>query len=150
LAREIVEREARSAFGTRDLTWARTEAGRPYLAELPDFHFSISHSGPHVGVAFGGAARCGLDIEWTGRAVELAVARRFAADERDYVESGPAGTPAGRLLEVWTKKESYLKWLGQGLGAGLSRFSVLDSAALGVRFVDVSRAGLIGHICAVD
>jgi 4'-phosphopantetheinyl transferase len=117
---------------------------------LPEFQFSISHAGPYVGVAFA-SAPCGLDLEPADRAVNPAVARRFAPAERDHVSSGPPSSQASRFLEIWTKKEAYLKWTGDGAGAGLATFSVLDPAGLGVVFLPLSggpRDDLVGWVCA--
>jgi 4'-phosphopantetheinyl transferase len=119
------------------------------LAEWPEFDFSISHCGPYVGVAFADAA-CGLDLEVAGRSVDLSVARRFAAVERDYILTAPPALAPERFLEVWVKKEAYLKWLGQGLGAGLGSFSVLDPGRLGVTFARLApgpRGDLVGWVC---
>ncbi|MDR0594506.1 MAG: 4'-phosphopantetheinyl transferase superfamily protein [Bifidobacteriaceae bacterium] len=152
LARALVERQAAVVLGGRGgpLTWARTESGRPYLIEAPEMRFSISHSGPYVGVVFA-VVPCGLDIELSTRRARPALARRFAPDEREYIAAAdPAALANDRLLEVWTKKEAYLKWLGVGLGAGLASFSVLDPAALGVGFIGLApgpRGDLTGHIC---
>ncbi|MDR2565046.1 MAG: 4'-phosphopantetheinyl transferase superfamily protein [Bifidobacteriaceae bacterium] len=157
LAREIVEEKAREAWAeSRDeappdrWTWGRTDAGKPHLVELPEFQFSVSHAGPYVGAAFA-SGPCGLDVEPADRPVDLAVARRFAPDERDYVSSGPPSSQASRFLEIWTKKEAYLKWTGAGVGAGLAAFSVLDPAGLGAVFLSLSRGpggDLIGWVCA--
>ncbi|MDR1442079.1 MAG: 4'-phosphopantetheinyl transferase superfamily protein [Bifidobacteriaceae bacterium] len=179
LARAVVERQARVALGWNvadlgeggqsvGLTWKRTEDRKPYLAECPEFSFSVSYTRRHVGVAFAGpaggperaggpdwardlgAVTCGLDLELVGRTVNLALADRFAADERDYILSGPSDLTGQRLLDVWTKKEAYLKWLGVGMRAGLGSFTVLDPVALGVGFLGLAPGladGLIGHVC---
>jgi hypothetical protein len=139
----------RKLTGPGKLTWARTDAGRPYLVELPEFWFSIAHAGPYVGVALAGVA-CGLDLEIAGRAVNPALARRFAPDERAFVEAAAPGARGRRLLEVWTKKEAYLKWSGRGIAGGLGGFSTLDPAALGVGFLPLAggpRRDLIGWVC---
>ncbi|MDR2348741.1 MAG: 4'-phosphopantetheinyl transferase superfamily protein [Bifidobacteriaceae bacterium] len=158
LARRLVEVRAldeltgptlRDSSPAPRLTWARTEAGRPYLVELPDLGFSISHSGPYVGAVFAPGA-CGLDLEVSGRAVNMALTRRFAPEEGAFVVGGRRETAGARLLEIWTKKEAYLKWAGRGLAGGLESFSVLDPAGLGVRFIQLSggpRGDLVGFVC---
>lgn len=170
LAHGIVESEARAhgrCGADAPLGWVRSPLGKPSLLSAPDCHFSISHSGQLVAVAFA-AVPVGLDVELAGRrgAVRARVWRRFAADEQAHITGSPAGAadtppkggraswPVGverRLLEVWTKKEAYLKWLGAGVSGDLAAFSALDPAALGVDFWPVgswTAHGFIGHVCA--
>ncbi|MDR3107014.1 MAG: 4'-phosphopantetheinyl transferase superfamily protein, partial [Bifidobacteriaceae bacterium] len=103
------------------------------------------------------AAPCGLDIEVSTRPVNPAVVRRFAPDERDHIAAGgPPGLVNARLLEIWTKKEAYLKWLGAGIGGergGLAAFSVLRPAALAAGFIALTagpRGDLTGHVCVAQ
>jgi 4'-phosphopantetheinyl transferase len=128
----------------------RTAAGQPQLEGIDGWFFSISYAGDLVGVA---SARCpvGLDLEPATRRPAAMLARRFASDERAYIAAAPGGAHGRdqRFLEIWTKKESYLKWRGCGLAAGLASFSVLQPARLGVQFWPVgASAGLMGHVCA--
>lgn len=51
--------------------------------------------------------------------------RFFTADEQAYLFEQPEQT-ALRFYQVWTGKESYLKYLGTGLKKSLTSFSVLD------------------------
>ena len=100
--------------------------GKPFLPHRPDFHFNLSHSGNWVAIAWGNS-NVGLDVESVcHRANMKAVARRFfAEEERQYVfQEEPQ--QAHRFFEVWTGKESYLKYLGTGLRKDLTSFSVLS------------------------
>ena len=100
--------------------------GKPFLPHRPNFHFNLSHSGKWVAIAWG-SSNVGLDVESFSRNANMeAVARRFfTEDERQYV-LGDAQLQIHRFFEIWTGKESYLKYLGAGLCKDLTSFSVLS------------------------
>ena len=123
--------------------------GKPFFSSAPDFHFNLSHSGDWVAVAFGDE-EVGLDIAQVPREQkQLAVARRFFTEaEREYVFCQNAD-PHLRFFEVWTAKESYLKYLGAGLSRGLSTFCVRSPQDLGVAIhTEFPEAELCLSVCA--
>lgn len=93
--------------------------GKPFFKNLPNFHFNISHSGELKVIAVSDS-NIGIDIEKL-RTPNLSVTRRFCEDEYTYVTQNASPTA---FFEVWTKKEAYLKYLGEGLHAELNSFSV--------------------------
>lgn len=97
------------------------ENGKPGLAG-GGFCFSLSHSGGYAAAA---VADCelGLDIQMLSHADRKLMERVFTPDEREYVYSAKDADAA--FTELWCKKESYVKALGTGLGAGLASFSVM-------------------------
>ena len=104
----------------------KTPAGKPYLPGRPDFYFNLSHGGPWVVIAFGGC-EVGVDVEplRTDRNIDGIARRYFAQAEQQYVFDDEA-LRQQRFFEVWTGKESYLKYQGTGLTRDLTSFSVLD------------------------
>mgnify|MGYP006390802065 CR=1 FL=1 len=58
------------------------------------------------------------------RTPNLSVTKRFCEDEYTYVTQNASPTA---FFEVWTKKEAYLKYLGEGLHAELNSFSVFKT-----------------------
>lgn len=99
--------------------------GKPWLPELPDFHFNISHSGKWV-VCGVGPRPLGVDIERTGRN-SLEVARRcFSVSERKYLQSIPQDKQDLVFIEIWVLKESYMKATGLGLRLNLKDLDVLS------------------------
>ena len=103
---------------------AVTEYGKPWLPELPDFRFSLSHSGS--------AALCAVSDEEIGCDIELprgfdpAIAKRFFhPDEREWLFSHPEPEQPEVFFRIWTCKESFIKALGLGLSLPLDSFSVI-------------------------
>ena len=95
--------------------------GKPYISGMDDFHFSLSHSGGWVICAVDDVP-VGADIQ-EERTLRLNTAKRFYSPE-EY----------GRLLDVdgkeqkelfyrmWTAKESCVKLIGRGIGAGIDKY----------------------------
>ncbi|MEU6183535.1 4'-phosphopantetheinyl transferase family protein [Streptomyces coeruleorubidus] len=113
---------ARHGLTPSDLGTARDAFGKPYLVRVPGLHFSLSHAGRWVACATSGT-EIGVDIEHTA-AGAVDISHRFAPDEHAYVVAAPAGRRARRLVRIWTLKESYVKYLGRGLGVPMDSFSV--------------------------
>ena len=112
----------RLALGTDRYTVETGPWGKPRIREWPDFHYNLSHSGNFAVIAFG-ESPVGVDVERLRRDADIrALAARFFAPE----EQAYAGEDRDRFFEVWTKKESYLKYLGTGLTGKLTSFSVLS------------------------
>ena len=105
--------------------FSANEYGKPYLVNDPQIHFNISHAGNFVAAVIDDKA-VGVDIELISP-IDLKIAERFfAADERDYIFSRSAEWQQRAFFEVWTKKESRIKWEGIGLSKPLPSFSVFD------------------------
>ena len=103
---------------------AVTEYGKPYLPELPDFHFSLSHSEKLALCAVSGE-EIGCDIELP-RGFDPAIAKRFFHPaEKDWLFSHPQNEQCDAFFRLWTCKESFIKALGLGLSLPLDSFSVI-------------------------
>ena len=114
-----------SAHSDKLIVWEGA-CGKPYvqLAEAPEeLFFSVSHTRSWWICAVWNQ-ELGADIEERGRTISPAVARRFFhPSERAYLEK--AGWTPETMLEIWVRKEAYVKLLGTGLSHGLSRFSAV-------------------------
>lgn len=99
----------------------RNACGKPYVKGRNGFHYNLSHSGRYVVIAWGDS-EVGVDVQQQNAAVNIdAIARRFfTRDEQDYIRGNLL-----RFYEIWTKKESYIKYTGEGLHRDLKSFSVL-------------------------
>lgn len=98
------------------------EFGKPYLAEWPDIHFSISHSGGFWACAVS-HAEVGLDLQEVKNAREEKLARRFfhPSEIAWLTEHG-----FEEFFRLWAYKESYVKFTGVGMRDGLDYFSVVN------------------------
>lgn len=139
LARYAVRR----AFGI-DVQLCYTSRGKPYAEEKGIF-LSISHSHGLCAAAVSDS-EIGVDIEYIDperpneRLMRLA-SRFFSPDECEYV----AVSPERRFWEVWTAKESLIKYTGEGLAAMNRSVSSLGSTLAFSRF---EYSGCAGCICS--
>jgi 4'-phosphopantetheinyl transferase len=138
------------------LDFSTNEYGKPFLNHLtpdgsaadPRIHFNISHTGNYIACAVADRS-VGIDIE-SIKSVDLNIAERFfAPDEIEYVMDN---NQAQRFFEVWTKKESRIKWEGKGLSKSLESFSVFDSEELEkLSYYEIFRNNeAICHVCLCD
>lgn len=114
----------------QDISFDYGEHGKPFLHGRGDFHFSFSHSGKYIALVCS-RENAGIDIERKDRGNEKIARRYFTGDEyiRIYGNTGQNLS----FAEVWTSKEAYIKYTGEGLSRGLNTFSVLDGST-GCRF----------------
>jgi 4'-phosphopantetheinyl transferase len=129
----VAEALLRHALGCSEFQVKHTPAGKPYLPEKTEFHFNLSHSGRWVAIAYSDSP-VGIDVEqyeMDAGKEQLAI-RFFTSDEQAYLFSAREEQRAKRFYEIWTKKESYLKYLGTGIDRPLNSFSVLKP--LEIRF----------------
>ena len=125
------------------------EYGKPILSSNPRIHFNISHSGNYVVCAIGDK-QSGIDIEII-KPVDLKIANRFfAADEKEYIFNPKDSFITNRFYEIWTKKESRIKWEGKGLSIPLPSFSVLNSEELKsiTYHMVINNDEAICHVCS--
>lgn len=104
--------------------------GKPGLAGFQEgFAFNTSHANGLGVWAFRFGGDIGVDVEWTGRRVEIdAVARRFFSDrEWMALRDLPSDEKRAGFFRCWTQKEAFVKALGRGLAFSLSAFDVAVS-----------------------
>lgn len=109
--------------------------GKPYLLNCPDFHFSVSHSNDYVILAVSDK-EIGCDIEKL-RKYDLNVAKRFFTTE-EYQELLNCENEEERkklFFRLWTMKESYIKYTGEGLHCPLDSF-LIETDADGNRIIN--------------
>jgi 4'-phosphopantetheinyl transferase len=103
--------------------------GKPALSRRfadTDLHFNISHSEDIAVYAFARGREVGIDVEAV-RAIHDAdaiVERFFSVREnRAYRALDPGDKPLG-FFNCWTRKEAFIKAIGDGLQYPLDRFDV--------------------------
>ncbi|MGH3736330.1 MAG: 4'-phosphopantetheinyl transferase family protein [Micromonosporaceae bacterium] len=97
------------------------DCGKPHgkvrLREDAGLHFSVSHSGDHVGVAFATGAEVGLDVERI-RDIDVAGLSRMVLAPDENAAS------IVDFFRYWTRKEAAVKATGDGLRTPLSGLTV--------------------------
>ncbi len=107
----------------------RGEHGKPFLKGNP-FYFNLSHSGGLV-LCAAEDVPVGVDVEKRRSFSEKLMERICTPGERALAESG--GDRDRALTQLWTMKESYMKYTGKGFAQGIlsTEFSSLgDRPAL--------------------
>lgn len=109
-----------------EIHFYQNKFGKPYLIGVDNYHFNISHTHNAVAVIFSDT-EIGIDIERVKHA-DLRIANRFfISQEQEYIEKSANAHEA--FYEIWTKKESYIKYIGKGLSHPLNSFDVLNYPA---------------------
>lgn len=109
------------------LRFSRGAKGKPALIEAArDLQFNLSHSGRLVVFAFCYGERVGIDVERMRpmRDLEAIAKRFFRADEVADLLSLPEEDREPGFFRCWTRKEAYIKAVGDGISLGLDSFRV--------------------------
>ena len=100
---------------------------KPALATPHDaLTFNLSHSGELAAVAVGWRRWIGVDVELERPLPDLddLAARSFAPAERRVLAALPEAERHPAFFRCWTRKEAFIKALGEGLCHPLDRFDV--------------------------
>lgn len=111
----------KAMLGVDDDQTVKNAFGKPYIRGQQDVYYNLSHSGRYVVLAWGDT-EVGVDVQRHDSVTDMEAVgiHCFTPDERLYIQQD-----ANRFYEIWTKKESFLKYTGKGFCAGLTSFSVL-------------------------
>lgn len=119
--------EVRFVYGPR---------GKPALATPEPVAFNLSHSGDVALFAFsaGSAIRLGVDLELIrSDLAHMALAQRyFSPAEQAALQALPKSQQLAAFFRCWTRKEAFVKALGEGLSVPLDSFDVSLAASTGV------------------
>ncbi len=136
-SRQLLLRAAEHYAGLRglestDFSVETGAFGKPFFTHMPEVCFSISHSGKYWACAFHGR-EVGFDIQEHRDCDYLPIARRFFhPDEHAKVEAGAAGTRGKEtFFDIWSAKESYIKYTSRGLSQPMGEFSTLSGFGVG-------------------
>ncbi len=118
---------------------AQGRYGKPYILEQ-QLCYNLSHGGSYVAAVFTDC-EAGIDIERI-RTAKLPVAKRFfteeeyqyllSFEEKEKSQSDTKATPQDvAFARMWTRKESYIKAVGEGMHLPLANFCVLTDQIAG-------------------
>ncbi len=110
-------------FDIHDFEICGVVSQKPYIKNYRNICFSRSYCNDSLCVAVEDAERIGVDCEVIKNADDLVIKYFFTDSEKTLVENSPDKDVAFSL--VWTRKESYIKCIGEGLGF---RLDLLDVA----------------------
>ncbi|NLL39166.1 MAG: 4'-phosphopantetheinyl transferase superfamily protein [Clostridiales bacterium] len=113
------------------IMFMRRETGKPFLKGYPEFHYNISHTKNALAVGIS-KEPVGVDIERI-RQADLRIARRFFSEDEILWIEGTETERDRRFFSVWTKKEAWLKRLGQGISQ-IRSVDVLSDKLSGLLF----------------
>lgn len=104
------------------IQFAKGVNGKPRLKKpCQGIEFNYSHSGEYIAFALGETS-VGIDVEKI-REIDLDIAEKFfCKEEYEDLMKLTDGYKIGRFYELWTLKESYIKWDGRGLEIPLNSF----------------------------
>jgi 4'-phosphopantetheinyl transferase len=112
-----------------ELRFAYTPYGKPYLsgpfADSP-LRFNLSHSHELVLYAFAADIEVGVDVEYLRPefAGEEIARRFFSPREVESLGALPVGQRTEAFFKCWTRKEAFIKAIGEGLSFPLDQFDV--------------------------
>ncbi len=123
LLRAILSRYLNAA--PQQLSFSYNAYGKPSLREN-EIHFNMSHSGEIALYAFARRRKLGVDVEQVRTDFEYdEVAQNFfATREQEVLHALPPEFKPAAFFNCWTRKEAFIKAIGQGISFPLDQFEV--------------------------
>ena len=126
LLRDMLE----THFGLKNPVFSANSKGKPILLNSY-LHFNISHSKNFVACAID-TKPVGIDIQSYNEMNPLRIMEKICTEEEsEFIKTGADGTETlKRFYMVWSAKEAYLKYTGEGLSGGLQQISVANKKGM--------------------
>ena len=134
-ARELLVSALENEYGipAAEVRREKDEKGKPYLEGYSDLYISISHSGPYIACAFGDKP-VGVDTEmWKAHPKWRRIVDKMHLREREAFDRACGGAaseeaeePVEAFCDLWVRKESFLKAIGEGLRIPLYAFDTTE------------------------
>lgn len=114
--------------GLLPVSMAAGPYGKPEICGAPGTFISLTHAAGCAAAAVSDRP-CGIDVERVREAREQVARRHFHEDERRLLDA--SGNEDAAFFWIWTRKESYIKALGEGMRHPLGAFSVTGDFVAG-------------------
>jgi 4'-phosphopantetheinyl transferase len=112
----------------RHLSFSVNEWGKPRLVTdgpTQDIRFSQTRSRNWSLLAVSNSGELGIDLEYMDPSLDVDSLIQFLSpDEAEELNTTPTAFRREAFFRCWSRKEAYLKAVGEGLRAALSGFSV--------------------------
>lgn len=125
---------------SRSIEFSYASHGKPFLAgalSAQRLYFNVSHSGELALYAIAREREVGVDIELvhTIDDAQQIAERFFSLAENAALRALPAEVKEEAFFTCWTRKEAYIKALGEGLSLPLHEFDVSLTPGEPARFL---------------
>ncbi|MBK5245311.1 MAG: 4'-phosphopantetheinyl transferase superfamily protein [Eubacteriaceae bacterium] len=123
-AEMLLQKALFKSFGiNKELTIEIGSQGKPSFIDNPEIHFNLSHSGHYVVCALA-RDEVGVDLQKM-KQLNLKLAKRyFAEEEVTWLFELPVEKQKKGFFDLWSIKESYMKYTGKGFALPMKSFSV--------------------------
>jgi 4'-phosphopantetheinyl transferase len=115
--------------------------GKPAVTSTLGIEFNATHSGELAVFAFTAGCPIGVDLEQIRPLSDIQdiADRFFCSEEAAELMALPPTEREHAFFRCWTRKEAYIKAIGEGLSAPLDEFRVTLQPTEPARFVHISR-----------
>lgn len=115
-------------INNKQIVYHYNKFGKPSVKLGVPFFFNISHSGDWV-VIINNSSKVGIDIERI-QSIDIDIAKNyFTRLEYEHLLSKEEKKEQIRcFFDLWTLKESYIKFIGKGLSIPLHSFSIIKKS----------------------
>lgn len=113
----------------REIHFEYTPAGKPFLSRqsnIPDISFNVSHSNGLVLYAVARNRQVGIDVEYVRHIPDFKniSATTFSAFENNELQTIDDPQKMLAFFYCWTRKEAFIKAIGDGMSFPLDQFDV--------------------------
>ena len=129
----LQERMHRDKAGALSFSYEYGELGKPQIVNIPK-KFNLSHSGDYVVCAVGDG-EVGADIQKWVPYKERTAERFFAPTEWKLLQELPASQRTELFYRLWSRKEAYGKYTGQGSAVQWEKISPTNRTGRKSRYV---------------
>ena len=123
----------------KEITFKYSEFGKPSYLQNVELDFNVSHSGNRIIIGFSREQTIGVDIEKIKTDFDpLNLAKNFFSREEIAALSQTKESDMFRAFyRCWTRKESFIKAVGEGLSYPLDSFAVTMDNDRQARFLKI-------------